>query len=39
MNQATPFLPGNSVERIKSGIAAIRAGRGVLITDDENREK
>ena len=29
---------GNSAARVKNAISAIRAGRGVLLVDDENRE-
>ena len=29
---------GNNAARVKNAISAIRAGRGVLLVDDENRE-
>ena len=38
MNQNLLSRFGNSFERVEKGLNALRNGRGVLVTDDENRE-
>ncbi|WP_022667200.1 3,4-dihydroxy-2-butanone-4-phosphate synthase [Desulfospira joergensenii] len=38
MNQSLLSQFGNGVERVENAVTALRQGRGVLVTDDENRE-
>jgi len=38
MNQSTLANFGNSIERVEKALQALRNGRGVLVTDDEQRE-
>lgn len=38
MNQCPFSLPGTSTERVERALSALRKGRGVLVTDDEDRE-
>ena len=38
MNQSTLSHFGNSITRVEKGLQALRNGRGVLVTDDEQRE-
>ncbi|RXJ72777.1 3,4-dihydroxy-2-butanone-4-phosphate synthase [Veronia nyctiphanis] len=38
MNQSLLTSFGSAFERVEAGLAAIRAGRGVLVVDDEDRE-
>jgi len=38
VNQLLASNFGNSKERVKNGLAAIRQGRGVIVTDNEDRE-
>jgi 3,4-dihydroxy 2-butanone 4-phosphate synthase len=38
VNQTLLAQFGNSIQRVERGLDALRNGRGVLVTDDENRE-
>lgn len=38
MNQSLLSAFGSPIERVEQGLAALRAGRGVLVLDDEDRE-
>ncbi|WP_277656910.1 3,4-dihydroxy-2-butanone-4-phosphate synthase [Seleniivibrio woodruffii] len=38
MNQKTLSIFGNSTERMEKAIAALKAGEGIIVVDDENRE-
>jgi 3,4-dihydroxy 2-butanone 4-phosphate synthase len=38
MNQTLLHRFGNPVERVENALRSLRAGRGVLVTDDEDRE-
>ncbi|MGL5163452.1 MAG: 3,4-dihydroxy-2-butanone-4-phosphate synthase [Plesiomonas shigelloides] len=38
MNQSLLSAFGSPIERVEQGLAALRAGRGVLVLDDEERE-
>lgn len=38
MNQTTHYLFGSSEQRVEKALTALRNGRGVLVTDDEDRE-
>lgn len=38
MNETLLTRFGSAAERVEAGLAALRAGRGVLVTDDEERE-
>ena len=38
MNQSLLSAFGSPIERVEHGLAALRAGRGVLVLDDEDRE-
>ncbi|MGL5799425.1 MAG: 3,4-dihydroxy-2-butanone-4-phosphate synthase [Plesiomonas sp.] len=38
MNQSLLSAYGSSIERVERGLAALRAGNGVLVLDDEDRE-
>jgi len=38
MNQKTLSIFGNTTERMEKAIAALKAGEGIIVVDDENRE-